>query len=232
MQDIIVRIPAHAGKHVTGAAALGNILMFVINKTNLLPAEDFQEVQDNKNNIINKGTGALTLNLDGTITKDTRLKEGVDTPKYTNDYIVSPDAYFNFQGTTEGFEKLMGKTFVKVLDAIKQVMIENNLESPKPYMCRAYRHNVNIRWHKHGFPKFLKPHQFWLSIFYMHPNWDTKYGGKLHIGQTEQEVLHTFDCLSNSVVLHNGYFGHSVNDLILGYEGDRDIFLTHWATGI
>jgi hypothetical protein len=64
----------------------------------------------------------------------------------------------------------------------------------------------------------------------MHPNWDPKYGGALSIGLTENEITHTIDCLSNSLVAHNGYYGHGVKELIKGYEGDRDIFLSHWVS--
>ena len=230
-QDTIVRIQDHVGRQDTGVVALGNIVLFmnILQITDLLSADQFQQVLIDKKSIINTGTGSLTLEKDGSITKDSRILNHLTEARLASDYVISKDSYFNLQHNVEGFEKLIGKTFTNILYAIQKVLINNDLKNPRPYNCRAYRHNKTIKWHKHAH-KGIKARNFWLSIYYMHPNWDTKYGGKLNIGLTEKDTVQTFDCLSNSVVIHNGYYGHSVDELKLGYEGDRDIFLAHWMT--
>jgi hypothetical protein len=64
----------------------------------------------------------------------------------------------------------------------------------------------------------------------MHPDWDVKYGGGLRVGLVDDEDLLIADCLSNSVVMHNGYYGHGVLKIHQGFEGDRDILLIQWVS--
>jgi Rps23 Pro-64 3,4-dihydroxylase Tpa1-like proline 4-hydroxylase len=205
--------------------------MQIINVCDVLDADSFQNILVAKKNIIGKGDGALTLNKDGSITRDSRSKIKM-ADGYTlkgNQYLISKDAFFNYQYTIEGFEQFLGKEFTQLLQNFKDILESNGVKNPRPYMCRAYRHNMKIKYHKHGLAG-IKLSKFWLVIYYMHPNWDPKYGGALSIGLTENEITHTIDCLSNSLVAHNGYYGHGVKELIKGYEGDRDIFLSHWVS--
>ena len=204
--------------------------MQIINVCDVLDSDSFQNILVAKENIIGKGDGALTLNKDGSITKDTRSKIEMadDYPLKDNEYVVSKGTFLNYQYSIDGFEQFLGKEFTHLLYTFKNILESNGVKNPRPYMCRAYRHNMKIKYHKHNF--IGKPSKFWLAIYYMHPNWDPKYGGALSIGLTENEITHTIDCLSNSLVAHNGYYGHGVKELIKGYEGNRDIFLSHWVS--
>lgn len=206
--------------------------MNIINATNVLDPVSWQEILVEKENIIGKGTGSITIHVDGTITKDTRLKSKVSEGKpflLPHEYLVSKESIFNNQYTIDGFEPFLGKVFTKTLYRIKDILEFHGLTNPKPYMCRSYRSNKKQVFHKHSLSGH-KPSKFYAVIYYMHPNWDTNYGGALHVGLSENELTHRFECLSNSLVAHNGYYGHTVFDLRLGYEGNRDIFLSHWAT--
>jgi Rps23 Pro-64 3,4-dihydroxylase Tpa1-like proline 4-hydroxylase len=204
--------------------------MQIINVRDVLSADDFQQILIAKENIIGKGDGALTLLENGTVTKDVRgtIDIADDYPLKANEFAVSKGTFYNYQYSIEGFEQFLGKEFTHLLHKFKNILESNDVKNPRPYMCRAYRHNIKIKYHKHNFTG--KPSKFWLVIYYMHPNWDPKYGGALSIGLLENEITHTIDCLSNSLVAHNGYYGHGVKELIKGYEGDRDIFLSHWVS--
>jgi hypothetical protein len=200
----------------------------VSQKLNLLPEVDFQQLILDKNQYIYNGDGAITIHPDGSVTKDTTLKEINSGQNKPNDYLISKDSIFNYQYTIQGFEPYIGKSFTKALEAINEVFLSEGLLNPRPYMVRAYRHNKLISWHRHVIPKGVKPSNFRLAIYYMHPNWDTNYGGQLHVGITEKDTCNIFECFSNSVIYHDGYLGHEVKDLVLGYKGDRDILLSHW----
>lgn len=200
----------------------------VFQKLNLLSEIDFKQLILDKEKLISSGDGAITINSDGSVTKNTELKEINSGQNKPNDYLVSKDSIFNYQYTIEGFKPYIGESFIKVLKSIEQVFLSHDLLNPRPYMVRAYRHNKLIPWHRHVVPKNVKLSNFRLAIYYMHPNWDTSYGGQLHVGITEKETYKIFECLSNSVIYHDGYLGHEVKDLLLGYKGDRDIMLSHW----
>jgi len=183
-----------------------------------------------KDLFVNKGDGAITIHEDGSVTKDTRLKENRDVARNPDDYIVSKESIFNRKFDIESFEPYISSPLTKVMYNIKDLLINNSCVNPKPYMARCYRNNIITPWHKHTIHKGVKPSKFWVAIYYMHPNWDSSYGGGIKVGLTEKETVLDVDCTSNSLVMHNGYYGHGVEKLRLGYEGDRDIFLTHWVT--
>lgn len=182
-----------------------------------------------KDLVVNRQGGAITINEDDSIDTDIRLKETHTSALHDSDYVVSKAAIFNKKKDIESFEPYISTPLTKVMFIIKDLLIENGVANPKPYMGRCYRNNIVTPWHKHGVPKGVKPSKFWVAIYYMHPNWDTKYAGDLKVGLTEKETVMEVPCYSNSLVMHNGYYGHGVEKLILGYEGDRDIFLTHWV---
>jgi hypothetical protein len=182
-----------------------------------------------KDLIVNRGTGAITIHEDDTITIDERLKDTHTSALHPSDYVVSKEAIFNLKKDIESFEPYISTMLTKVMFSIKDLLLENGVNNPKPYMARCYRNNIVTPWHKHGVPKGVKPSKFWVAIYYMHPNWDSAFGGNIKVGLTEKETVLDLECTSNSVVMHNGYYGHGVEKLRLGYEGDRDIFLTHWV---
>jgi hypothetical protein len=202
----------------------------IYHKLNVLDELDFSELVRHKDNIINKGQGATTFKEDGSVSIDTELKDGALDDKPYN-YAVSKEAIFNFQFNIENFIKVYGQEFYPAFKNIENLLSEVGVVNPRPYSARAYRHNnPHIPWHKHTLSLSVKPSKFWITIFYLHPNWDMKYGGGLRVGLSDTENLFVFDCLSNSVVMHNGYYGHGVLKVHPGFEGNRDILLIHWIS--
>lgn len=203
-------------------------MMNYYHKLNLLSDDDYKQLMVDKENIMDKGKGAITIHEDGSITIDTRLKENASPNVQPNDYIVSKESIFNLKHDIESFTPFIGDILTNAMTKIQLLLQEQNI-FVKPTMARCYRNNIITPWHKHLIPRGVKPSKFWVAIYYMHPNWDPKFKGDLKVGLTEKETVFETPCFSNSLVLHNGYFGHGVEQLILGYEGDRDIFLTHWV---
>jgi hypothetical protein len=88
---------------------------------------------------------------------------------------------------------------------------------------------MDAEWVKR-YGKSVSPQNLWLVIYYLHPNWNPKWHGELQVGIDPNIQYAEYQCLSNSMVAHVGYLGHSVNQLELGYDGHRDVFLSHWIT--
>jgi hypothetical protein len=199
-------------------------------KCNLITVEEFDTLVCHKDSVVAKRTGATTIHEDGSITVDTSLKHETAGKTTFKDYRVSKDAIFNFKFDIEHFRPLLGDPFIPVLTATQNALIEFGVKNPRPYTCRAYRNNKTTKWHRHYMLPNTPRDKFWVTIYYMHPNWDIKYGGDIRIGVTEELDLLKVPCYSNSMVAHDGYFGHGVDEITLGYEGNRDIFATHWIS--
>lgn len=202
----------------------------IYHKRDLLSEEDFRELVQHKEKVIGKGEGAITIHTDGSITVDNNKKENFEDSNHFFSYLTSKESVVNLNYDIENFVPVLGEPFAKVLSAVKKFMLEQGIKNPKPYSVRAYRNNKVIRWHRHTMPTNVHRKNFYVGIYYLHPNWDTSFGGALKIGLSDQETLLLAPCYSNSLVLHNGYYGHGVDELKLGYEGNRDIFLNHWIT--
>lgn len=198
-------------------------------KLDVLPQEDFESLLQCKDELINDVTGYRVIYPDGTI-----KAPGV----YPNIY---KGAVSNFTFDIEGYEPHLSPKFMQLTRAIYQALVENNLPNPKPYMVRCYRNNKVVEWHKHFaaasfadwtvyYGRKVPPKHMWVVIYYMHPNWDTKFKGDLQVGITPETQYAEYPCLSNSMVAHVGHLGHGVKELIMGYEGNRDIYLSHWIT--
>jgi len=202
----------------------------IFNKQNLLNVKDFEELTNYKNNVVQQGTGAITIHGDGSKTVDTSVALERDGSTVWSDYNVSKEAIFNYTYNIDNYLPHIGIPFVKTIYAIQDALKSFGVNNPKCYMSRAYRNNQITVWHKHSKPDNCKPSNFWVTIMYLHPNWDTSFGGDIEIGIIEQEPIYKFPCYSNSIVAHNGYYGHAVNYLKSGYVGDRDILLNHWIS--
>lgn len=204
----------------------------VFYKENLLSKTDFDNLVLHKETIINQGKGCTTIHEDGSVTIDTSLTTGDSNnrePKWY-EYSVSKEAIFNYTYNIDMFLPYLGEPFINALYAKYQMLVENGVNNPKPYMARAYRNNQTTEWHMHTKPDHVKHSKFWVTIYYLHPNWDIQYDGAIEIGMLPTEPVGKFNCLSNSMVAHNGYYGHGVNNLKFGYEGDRDILIAHWIS--
>ena len=203
----------------------------IYHKLNLLSEEDFTALINHKDNIINKGKGATIFDEDGSMSLYTETKSNLNNIVRESDYATSKESIVNFQFNIENFIKVYGQPFYPAFKRIQESLIDIGAINPQPYGARTYRHNnVYIPWHKHENRFSLPLSKFWITIMYLHPNWDPKYGGALKVGAIDTEDLLIADCLSNSVVMHNGYYGHGVSKINHGYEGDRDILLIHWRS--
>lgn len=204
----------------------------VYHKLNVLSTEDFNALVAYKDNIINQGKGFTTIEEDGSISIDTTLKTGVitDTP-LVHDYEVSKELILNKKLDIDGFIQVLGQPFYPAFANIQKLLTNAGIKNPRPFNARAYRHNnPYIPWHRHTVLKNYKPSGYWITIYYLHPNWDVAYGGALRVGLDEITDILVANCISNSVVIHNGYYGHGVQKVLPGFEGDRDILLIHWLS--
>jgi hypothetical protein len=184
---------------------------------NLLSATDFETILVHKETIVNKRDKSIEISSEGIVT------ESLDTKVFMGSVV-------NYQFDIDSFEPYIGKPFIFLMERIKKWLVDYGLNDPKPYMVRCYRNNQITPWHRHGVLSGVTPPNHWVVIYYMHPNWNPIHGGKLNVSIIETEPLYSFDTLSNTIVCHNGYYGHGVSDLKLGYQGDRDLFLSHWVT--
>lgn len=199
----------------------------IYHKLNVLTDIDFSELIKHKDTIINKGTGATTFNEDGSVSINTTLKS--HGPHNTD--VVHKEAVFNLQFNIENFIKLYGQPFYPAFKNIQDSLIEVGVNNPRPYSARVVRHNTPaLPWHKHANLFANKLSNFWITVYYLHPNWDVKYGGGLRIGLCDTEDLLVVDCLSNSVVMHTGYYGHGILKINQGFEGNRDVLLINWLS--
>jgi hypothetical protein len=189
----------------------------IFHNTSLLNQNDFQNLLGYKDDLVNKRDKSIVINQDGTVQENT-------------DHKVFMGSIVNYKFDIDTYEKYIGNTFTNLMYHIKQWLESNNLADPKPYMVRCYRNNQVTYWHKHGMLPGILPKNHWVVIYYMHPNWDISYGGQLNVSLVENEPMYKFETTSNSIICHNGYYGHGVDNLKLGYEGDRDLFLSHWVT--
>lgn len=212
----------------------------IYHKLNILSEEEFSAVVAHKDNIINKGAGATTFEKDGSIrinldlqSQDLKWEVAALASRYkrANDFAISKEAVVNFQCNIDNFIKVYGEPFYPAFENIRKALIEIGVENPRPYTSRAYRHDdPYLPWHKHANTFKMHPNDYWITIMYLHPNWDIKHGGALRVGITEDEDLLVAECFSNSVVIHNGYYGHGVLKIYPGFEDHRDILLIQWVS--
>lgn len=198
---------------------------YIFQKLDLLSPEDFAGILAHKDTVVNKGgEGGVRINEQGEI-----YIESDHTHVYQGSVL-------NYQLTIEGFEPYFGKPFTNLMEHVRAQLIENGSVNPRPYSARCYRNDGNIFWHRHTPPvplpdalKGSKIKNLWATLYYMHPNWNVNSGGELKIGLIEEEHLFIAPCYSNSLVAHNLFYGHTVDNVVNNYEGHRDLFLSHWV---
>ena len=193
-------------------------------KLNVLSDDDYKNLMLDKDEVFQNGKGTITIDTEGNVDRknyNPGIAESSDTSK---------NLILNFTFDIERFRVAYPDSFIKTIYAIKDSLEENDVKNPMCASAVMYRNNVTTIWHKHGIFPGVKASNFWVVIYYMHPNWDPAFGGQLSVGYVREENLGLYDCLSNSFVAHTGIYGHGVDHLKLGYEGHRDILLTHWIT--
>ena len=195
--------------------------MDLFQSKNVLSVEDYTLLMQVKEPLYIEKPGMIIIDEQGQTSIKKTNKQGLP---------IDQGGIFNWTMDIEKFRVKYPDIFIKLLYSIQNNLKDNGLINPRPYVCRTYRNNSIRAWHKHVMAKNVKPKNWYCCIYYMHDNWDTKFKGALRVSKAEGFTGESFDCLSNSFVAHNGYYGHAVDELLLGYKGDRDIFLTHWVT--
>lgn len=70
---------------------------------------------------------------------------------------------------------------------------------------------------------------FWIAVFYPHDLYDKDYCGNLCVKPDKDSVLeYNFPGIPNSVVFHNGLFGHEIAIKKIDPNKVRDAMFTHW----
>jgi hypothetical protein len=194
-----------------------DVQSFVVH--DLLPPEDFAQLAIEKDKFINTGDGAITIEKDGTITKNTDVSANG----------IFGGAFFNFTGDIERYREFLPPKLMDAIYATKKILVDRGLKNPDPTSVRCYRNNKTITWHTHTPVRPMPNNKFWMTLYYLHPNWDVKYKGDLHVSWLDAApTSRIVPCTSNTVVGHVGYFGHQVKELIKGYEGNRDLLTILW----
>ena len=135
-------------------------LVNYIHLQNILTDEEYKNLQSIKESVVRRDTGAITIQEDGTITTDRRLKSTHTPLLHANDYIVSQESIFNNKKDIDSFQPYLGSQLITVMEETKVWLTNNNVVNPKPYMARCYRNNIITPWHKHSVPKGVQPSKF------------------------------------------------------------------------
>ena len=187
---------------------------------NLLTQEKFEIVSKISNSELTKTQGSQEAGK--TICLDKTIKFNWDSYK---------GCWFSEAYEIDDFIPYWHPQFIYLVRQQQSKLQELLKRECKCWHLRLYIHNDGVEWHRHYPPKDVKLEDCYLCVYYLHPNWDTKYGGALKVGTDENNITHKFDCLSNSLVGHTSEYGHMVNDVVKGFKGDRMVFLTFWILG-
>ena len=140
-------------------------------------------------------------------------------------------------------EKQIG-IFSKVCDKIKESLILKGLVEPKVTSIDFLNHveRTHMPFHKHWMLEGLNPYDkeatnsktlpyeyFWVAIYYPHNLYEKEYAGNLIVKMEENLPGYTFDSVPNSLVLHNGLYGHEVIIEKLHPTITRDACFTQWV---
>lgn len=139
--------------------------------------------------------------------------------------------------------------FSKVCDRIKSTLISKGFVEPKITSIDFINHidRNKMHFHKHSalpiinaYEEYIPPKDskspyavpfeyFWVAIYYPHNLNDEEYYGKLIVRLKENVDGLEFKAIPNSLVLHNGHYGHEVEIKKLHPNIIRDSCFTHWV---
>lgn len=139
--------------------------------------------------------------------------------------------------------------FSKVCDKIKNSLIESGFENPKITSIDFINHvhRKTMPFHKHWMLPTLNPYgeynpvknsnspyaipyeYFWIAIYYPHELHDIDYAGELIVKLNHDDMGINFNAIPNSMVLHNGLYGHEVKINKLHPRLLRSACFTQWV---
>lgn len=161
-----------------------------------------------------------------------------------NPHVTSANKLLNFRYS----EKEIG-IFAKVCDKIVETLIAKGFEKPKVTSIDYINHNnrTAMPWHRHWLlhsinpydkldkkdeskiPKTIPYEYFWIVIYYPHKLFDKDYCGKLHVNLNVDDPGYVFDSVPNSLIFHNGLYGHKVTIDKIHPDLVRNACFTHWV---
>jgi|APCry1669189440_1035222.scaffolds.fasta_scaffold00321_5 hypothetical protein len=136
----------------------------------------------------------------------------------------------------DNWEFNIGSAFVTLLKTINKIISEIENTDIELVQVGAQKNNQRhgFPWHKHRLPTIkYKNNELYVGIFYTHNNWDqeytNKFDGSLRVSIDEQHSGFKLPCISNSLVIHDSYFGHCLDNLLPGCPIERECFFSNWA---
>lgn len=130
--------------------------------------------------------------------------------------------------------------FAHLCKSIEDILKQKTLPNPKPISIDFINHNgrTHMPWHKHWIWSGVDPYEktptslpyenFWIAVYYPHDIYDPEYHGYLSVKLTENDNGYTFPAIPNSLVLHNGLYGHEVHMNKSNPSIRRDSCFTEW----
>lgn len=141
--------------------------------------------------------------------------------------------------------------FTKVFSKIQETLMNKGFVDPvlSTFAYTNHPKRTDFVFHKHYLHRSIDPYQnyiprpdligksrfaipfthFWIAIFYPHDLYEEDYYGNLCVkDDKDSTVEYNFPGAPNSVVLHNGLFGHEVALKKLDPNKIRDAIFTHW----
>lgn len=197
----------------------------IYQKFNLLSDQDFAKLQGYNEFMTNFGHGTVMTHEDESTTCEVNVEHGkLQHPLFFVDYKSKLH-------DIKYFLPFLGEHFKLLLESIRQAMIEQGAINPQLHTTRFCRNNLTTPWHRHIPMKSHPLSKNWVSIYYMHPNWDSaNWGGDISVGVINEETLWRGPSTSNSVIWHDAYYGHGIETVHLGYPGNRDMIVNHWVS--
>lgn len=133
-------------------------------------------------------------------------------------------------------------TFQKIIDNATNMLIEAGVKNPKAVslnLISQYK-RFKMDWHKHRLTSECDPYNnnysnvdadcFYVGVYYPHNLYHKNTAGTLTVKQHKEDEGKTFDAVPNSIVFHNGYYGHEVAIKFIHPILVRDACFIHWIS--
>lgn len=130
--------------------------------------------------------------------------------------------------------------FRKVIANAKIELIKRGVKNPQAVSLNfiSQFNRFKMDWHKHRLTDDCDPYTnnysnvdagcFYISIYYPHNIYHKKSSGKLIVKKHAEDEGTAFEAVPNSIVFHNGYYGHEVNIQQMHPILVRDACFIHW----
>jgi hypothetical protein len=128
----------------------------------------------------------------------------------------------------------------KIFSSIEKILYEHNSKVVKMTGFVVGKNNTAGQcWHTHdkqfiGDPIDFRSPNSYVVIFYLHKECDNIFGRSLKVGDCENNLIHSFNCDSNSCVIHSASLSHSVEWINLQVPVEDSnmesiVMYSHWV---